>query len=383
MFGDFMRTFGIIAEYNPFHLGHLYQINKIKEIEPDSCIIVLVSSCFTQRGDVSIMNKWERTKVLLDNKIDMVVEFPFGYASQGADIFAKGAIEILGKLKIDTLVFGIEELDTEKLKEIAKMQLNNKEYDRIVKELLNTGVNYPTAMATAVGKILSLKIKEANDLLGLSYIKEIIKQNLSIDVLGIPRTNRYSDKGVNSDIISGMAIRELIKDKKSVKKYVVSDKDIYYDINREKLYPLLRYQIINNIDKLDIFNTVDEGIDNRIRKVIYEVDSWEDLVFKIKTKRYTYNKINRMLVHILTNFTKEENKNIKIDYIRILGFSTLGQKYLNSIKRDIDIPIITRYKKDISKLLDIEFRVNGIYSSMFNNDMIKEEFERKPIIKNK
>ncbi len=380
-----MRTFGIIAEYNPFHLGHLYQINKIKNIEPDSCIIVLVSSCFTQRGDISFMNKWERTKVLLDNKIDMVVEFPFGYASQGADIFAKGAIEILGKLKIDTLVFGTEKLDTGKLKEIAQMQLNNKEYDKLVKELLDTGVNYPTAMATAVNKILSVKIEEANDLLGLSYVKEIIKQKLPIDILGIPRTNRYNDKDINSDIISGTAIRELINKNKSVKEYVVSDKDIYYGVNREKLYPLLRYQIINNIDSLDKYNTVDEGIDNRIRKVIYESNSWEDLVFKIKTKRYTYNKINRMLVHILTNFTKRDNKNINIDYIRILGFSTLGQKYLNSIKKDIDIPIITRYKKDISKLLDIEFRITGIYSSMFKNgnDMIKEEFNRKPIIKNK
>ena len=290
-----MRTFGIIAEYNPFHLGHLYQINKIKNIEPDSCIIVLVSSCFTQRGDISFMNKWERTKVLLDNKIDMVVEFPFGYASQSADIFAKGAIEILGKLKIDTLVFGTEKLDTGKLKEIAQMQLNNKEYDKLVKELLDTGVNYPTAMATAVNKILSVKIEEANDLLGLSYVKEIIKQKLPIDILGIPRTNRYNDKDINSDIISGTAIRELINKNKSVKEYVVSDKDIYYGVNREKLYPLLRYQIINNIDSLDKYNTVDEGIDNRIRKVIYESNSWEDLVFKIKTKRYTYNKINRML----------------------------------------------------------------------------------------
>ena len=380
-----MRTFGIIAEYNPFHLGHLYQINKIKNIEPDSCIIVLVSSCFTQRGDISFMNKWERTKVLLDNKIDMVVEFPFGYASQGADIFAKGAIEILGKLKIDTLVFGTEKLDTSKLKKIAQMQLNNKEYDKLVKELLDTGVNYPTAMATAVNKILSVKIEEANDLLGLSYVKEIIKQKLPIDILGIPRTNRYNDKDINSDIISGTAIRELINKNKSVKEYVVSDKDIYYGVNREKLYPLLRYQIINNIDSLDKYNTVDEGIDKKKKKVIYESNSWEDLVFNIKTKRYTYNKINRMLVHILTNFTKEENKNISIDYIRILGFSTLGQKYLNSIKKDIDIPIITRYKKDISKLLDIEFRITGIYSSMFKNgnDMIKEEFNRKPIIKNK
>ena len=120
-----MKIIGIIAEYNPFHLGHLYQIKKIKELYPESLIIAIVSSTFTQRGDISIINKWDKTKIILNNNVDIVIELPFVYATQSADIFAKGALEILNNLKIDTLVFGSESNDIDKLKKLANIQLNN------------------------------------------------------------------------------------------------------------------------------------------------------------------------------------------------------------------------------------------------------------------
>jgi predicted nucleotidyltransferase len=265
------------------------------------------------------------------------------------------------------------------------LQLNSEKYNSLVLELLDTGLNYPTAMSSAIYKLLSLKINKANDLLGLSYVKEIIKQNVLIEPITIKRTNDYHDLSCNSEIISGSAIRKLISKDKSIKKYVVDDKAVYCynEVNREKLFPLLKYQIINNINSLDKFHTVDEGIDNRIKKMIFNCSSWEELVFMIKTKRYTYNKINRMLMHILTNFTKEENKNIDIDYIRVLGFTIKGQQHLNKIKKELNVPIITRYKRNISLLLDIEFRVQAIYGSMLEkgNDNIMKEYNCKPIIK--
>ena len=111
-----MKTIGLVAEYNPFHNGHLYQINKIKELYPDSTIIVVMSPTITQRGELSLINKWNKTKICLDNNIDIVVELPSIFAMQSADIFAKGAITILNKLNIDILVFGTEEKDLSKLK---------------------------------------------------------------------------------------------------------------------------------------------------------------------------------------------------------------------------------------------------------------------------
>ena len=122
-----MKIIGIIAEYNPLHFGHIYQLNKIKELYPDSLIIVITNSFFTQRGDVSILNKKNKTKLVLENNIDLIVELPFAYSTQSADIFAEGALKILNILNIDTLVFGSESNNIQKLTTIATTQLNNKE----------------------------------------------------------------------------------------------------------------------------------------------------------------------------------------------------------------------------------------------------------------
>ena len=146
-------------------------------------------------------------------------------------------------------------------------------------------------------------------------------------------------------------------------------------------YPYLKYKVIEEESNLNKYQTVDEGIENRLIKNINTSSNYEELISKIKTKRYTYNKISRMLLHILTDFTKEEAKNLKIDYIRLLGFSTNGKKYLNKIKKTIDVPIITGYKKNISKILDIELKITKIYSLVTNSNLINEEYRNKPIIK--
>ena len=146
-------------------------------------------------------------------------------------------------------------------------------------------------------------------------------------------------------------------------------------------FPLLKYQVTINSGNLSIYQTVDEGIENRLLKYIDISNTYEELINNIKTKRYTYNKISRMLLHILTNFTKEEATNIKVDYIRVLGFSKKGQKYLKEVKKNINIPIITGYKKNISNVLDIELRITKIYSLITNKDLVTKEYRNKPIIK--
>lgn len=379
-----MNVIGIVCEYNPFHLGHLYQLKKVKEMYPDSIIIVVCSSNFTQRGDVSILNKWDKTRIALDYGVDIFIELPFGYATQSSDIFAKGAIEILNHLKIDTLVFGSESDNTQELINLANIQLNNKEYNNIVKKYLDQGINYPTALSKALTDITNTTINKPNDLLGLSYIKEIIKNNYKIKPITIKRTNDYHSKDINSNIINASLIRKLLLEKKDITNYIPSNTYKYLtSISLDDFYPYLKYQIINNSNKLNTYQTVDEGIENRIIKSIYKSFNYNELVMNIKTKRYTYNKINRMLLHILTNFTKEEAQNIKIDYIRLLGFTSSGQRYLNNIKKDINIPIITRYKPKVSKLLDLEFRANSIYAHITNNNKLMElEYNCKPIIKN-
>ena len=379
-----MRVIGVICEYNPFHLGHAYQLKKIKEMYPNSIIIVVCSTNFTQRGDVSVLNKWDKTKIALENGVNIVLELPFGYATQSSDIFAKGALEILNHVQVDTLVFGSETNNISNLIELAKIQLNNNQYNLAVKKHLKNGINYPTALSKALLDIANKTINKPNDLLGLSYIKEILKNNYKIEPISIKRTNDYHGIVQDSNIINASLIRKLLRENKNVSKYLLNNTDnCLYNISIEEFFPYLKYQIINNINNLSVYQTVDEGIENRIIKVIYNCNSYDELVNRIKTKRYTYNKINRMLLHILTNFTKEEAKNLEINYIRLLGFNHKGQSYLNKIKKDLSIPIITKYKPKISKLLDIEFRANNIYAHIINKyQLIDLEYKGKPIIKN-
>jgi len=378
-----MKVIGIIAEYNPFHLGHLYQIKEIKKKYPNSIIIVIISSCFTQRGDVSIINKWNKTNICLENSIDIVLELPFLYATQSADIFAKGAITILNKMGIDTLVFGTEIDDINYLKEMANVQLYNKKYNDLVKSYLDNGINYPTALSKAIKDILGYDISKPNDLLALSYIKQAMLINKNIELINIKRTNDYHGKIVNDNIVNASLIREYINCKKDITEYIPNYNIdyLYKDLNINKYYDLLRYQIMNNIDELDKFLTVDEGIENRIKKYINSSNTWYQLVDNIKTKRYTYNKINRMLVHIMCGLTKEEIKKYDIDYIRVLGFNSIGRNYLNKVKKNIDINIVTNYKEGISKLFDLEYRINYIYSLIIDDELIKKEFSHNPIIK--
>ena len=376
-----MHIIGLIAEYNPFHNGHLYQINKIKEMYPDSIIIAVVSSCFTQRGDVSVLNKWNKTQIALDNNIDIVIELPFVYATQGSDIFAKGAITILEKMKIDTLVFGTESDNLDIINLIADTQINNPNYNIIVKKYLNKGINYPTATNKAVNDLTGYKIDSPNDLLALSYIKQIKIDKQNIKIINIKRTNSYHDNKIKDNIASASTIRKLNLNNKNIDNLIPYNLNYLYKISMNDYYPYLKYKVIEEESNLNKYQTVDEGIENRLIKNINTSSNYEELISKIKTKRYTYNKISRMLLHILTDFTKEEAKNLKIDYIRLLGFSTNGKKYLNKIKKTIDVPIITGYKKNISKILDIELKITKIYSLVTNSNLINEEYRNKPIIK--
>ena len=165
---------GIICEYNPFHYGHLYHLNKIKEIYPDSNIILVLSGWITERGDLSLIDKFKKADIALKYGVNLVVELPFKYI-QSADYFAKGAVGILNELKCDTIVFGSESNNVDELINLATIQLNNKKYDKLVKEYLNEGINYPTAMSKALKTITNKTIDTPNDILGLSYVKEIIK----------------------------------------------------------------------------------------------------------------------------------------------------------------------------------------------------------------
>ena len=383
-----MKSVGIICEYNPFHNGHLYHLNKVKEMFPDYTIILVMSGNFTERGDMSIINKWDKTDSALHYGVDLVIELPFVFASQSADIFARGSIQILNSLNVDYLVFGSESNDINKLIEMAKIQLDNKKYNSLVKDYMSEGINYPTALSKALYDLTGKKIIKPNDILGVTYIREILKLNSKIKPITIKRNDNYNCTELEDFMSSATSIRYALKNNSDVSKqvpeYVLPFLNKLHFI--DDYFGILKYNILNNMDSLDKFQTVDEGIDNRIKKYIINSKSLDELILKIKTKRYTYNKLNRMFTHILCNFTKEEASLFKdIEYIRVLGFSNNGRLYLNNIKKDVDIPIITNFSSIKSKMLDIEFRTTCVYACLLEEkekiSLIESEYKNSPIMR--
>lgn len=376
-----MKSIGIIAEYNPFHNGHLYHLTKIKEKYPNHTIILVMNGNFTERGDVCIIDKWSRSEIAIKAGIDLIIELPFPFATQSADYFSYGAITILEKLKVERVIFGSECNDLDALQEIATAQLYNEDFDKLVKIYSKLGNNYPTALSLALKDLTGKTISTPNDLLGISYIKTIKKYNYNIIPETIKRTSSYHEKELIGNITSATAIRLALKEKKEIENYLPSFVKPYLNNLHyiEDYFPLLKYKIMTTED-LSIYQTIDEGIEKSIKKEILKATSYQDLVDKLKSKRYTHNKITRMLLHILCNFTKEKAKTFStISYLRILNFNEKGRTYLNKVKKQVDIPFISKINKFKDPMLEFELETTNIYALTLKNkdalQLIESEYK--------
>ncbi len=371
-----MNIIGIIAEYNPFHNGHLYHIEKIKEKYPDSLLILVLNGYFTQRGTISILNKEDKTKISLNNKIDIVLELPFVFGTQSSDIFAYNSIKLLNELKVNKIIFGSESNNTKLLNKVVDIQLNDPNYEDNVKIYLDLGDNYPTAMKKALN--IEEDINNPNDLLGISYIKAIRQINSSIKAETIKRTNNYHDTESTDSIISATNIRNKLSEEQDISKYLPQSTLPYINnITNNSLFNLLKFKILTDKD-LSIYLDVDEGIEYRLLKYVNSSNNFEELITNIKTKRYTYNKISRMLLHILIGLTKIDNYNMKLDYLKILGFNNKGQEYLSTIKKNITLP--TSPPKD-SLIFKYELKAAYLYEQAIKKSLNNFDIKNIPIQK--
>lgn len=369
-----MKAIGVIAEYNPFHNGHLYQLKKIKEMEPDSIIVVVLNGYFLERGIVSLESKQEKTRLALKYGADLVIELPFVFGSNSADVFAFGALELLDAIGVSKIVFGSESNDIEALTKGAQNQLDNN-FSNILKGYLDDGVNYPTAVAKASG----INIKDPNDILGISYIKTIISNGYEIEPVCIKRTNNYHDIDSNDYIVSADNIRTKLKNRQNISKYIPEGNIV--SIDDDLFFKLLKYKV-NTSDHLDEYLTVDEGIDNKLKKEINNVNSLEELILKIKTKRYTYNRIRRMFVHILLSFYKRDREILSNnDYVRLLGFSNKGKEYINENKDNFKLPLVTKVTNLNSKVFEYEIKSASLYQMLTDSNVLEFEYSNKPIKK--
>ena len=340
----FKNVIGLIVEYNPFHNGHLHHIQEIDRLFEDNIKIAVMSGDYVQRGEPSLINKFEKTKIALSQGVDIVIELPAFYSTQSAEIFAKGSINLLNKLSCSHIVFGSESNDLDKLKRIAAISLT-KEFEHSLKNFLAEGFSYPTAFSKA---LFDEKLG-SNDILALEYLKAIKAINPKIEAYCIKRekTGYYDDEKDN--FASATHIRKILLDynkKKEDKLNKIKNlvPEFSYKILEENFgvfsclsdfYDLIKYNIIKNHSNLKNIQDLEVGLENRLYKYSLENLKFEDFFNKVLTKRITISRLQRILLHSLFNLTENITEKVKnrVSFVKILGFSVRGQEYLNYLKK--------------------------------------------------
>ena len=340
----FKNVIGLIVEYNPFHNGHLHHIQKIDRLFEDNVKIAVMSGDFVQRGEPSLINKFEKTKTALSQGIDIVIELPTFYSTQSAEIFAKGSVNLLNQLSCSHIVFGSESNDLDKLKKIATISLT-KEFELSLKEFLAEGFSYPTAFSKA---LFDEKLG-SNDILALEYLKALRDTDSKIEAYCIKRekTGYYDDEKDNFS--SATYIRKILLDcneKKEDKLNKIKNlvPEFSYKILEENFgifsclsdfYDLIKYNIIKNHSELKNIQDLEVGLDNRLYRYSLENLSFDEFFNKVLTKRITISRLQRILLHSLFGLTENITDKVKnkVPFVKILGFSTKGQEYLNYLKK--------------------------------------------------
>lgn len=381
-----MKVLGIIVEYNPFHNGHIYHIQKAKELTQCDYTIAVMSSSFVQRGEPAIIDKWTRSRISLEFGVDLVIELPFVFACQSADYFARGAINLLHAIGVTDICFGSEDGNIHNFIEIAQAIKDNEgQYNQLIKQFMKEGIRYPDACNQALNNILNKEIKTPNDLLGLSYVKEIINNQYPIISHCLKRTNHYHDTTLQK-IASATAIRQAIFQQLDISQALPHidyyQNDIYHF---HDFYPYLRYQILSSSSKeLKTYHMVDEGLENVLKKQVIETHNMDELIQALLSKRYTKPRIQRMIIHILMKNTKEDiQKAMNVDYLRILSMNDKGREYIKQIKKTCSYHIITKFSSYQHPALDIELKATHLLSLLSSHpkDLIKKEYNSIPYIK--
>ena len=333
-----MNITGIITEYNPFHNGHKYQIDKVRE--NSDAVVAIMSGSFVQRGDVAIFDKFTRAECAVRCGVDLVIELPCVYSLSTAQRFAAGAVATLDAFYvIDNLCFGSENGDISALISAADILDNEPpEISEKIKTLASQGLPYPAARQKAFECIINPDILSMpNNILAIEYIRALNSLKSNIVPITIKRhIAGYHDTKPTLDFASATAVRHMLNQKQDISKYIPENIcDIYKssDIsNRERLFPMLYHAIRSGgVDMLSGIADVSEGLENRIYKECGRVKSLGELAEAIKTKRYTMSRINRILMCVLLGITDELSAAAP-HYIRVLAMNKTGATVLAEAK---------------------------------------------------
>ena len=370
-----MKSCGVIVEYNPFHNGHKYHLEQAREKSGAEVVVAVMSGNFLQRGEPSILDKWERTQAALRNGADLVIELPFAYAVQSADYFTRGGVKLLQELGVDSLCFGTDinqELDYEKFGQFHKE--NQALIDQTYLSLKNNGQSYPQQMTEVYRKLFpewTLDFSSPNHILGMGYAKENAKYPCPMRIYPIKRKgNHYHDQTIESaTFASATAIRKetLNGNLEKLAHVVPTETKAALEqelIDWEKAWPLLRYQIISTpIKELKETYQMVEGLEYRFKEKALTASNFSEFVQEIKSKRYTWTRIQRLCLYVLIQVKKDGIKHVwDNSYLRILGFNEVGRLFLKNRKKEINVPIITNINRKNEALLALDIRVGQVYS---------------------
>lgn len=414
-----MKAVGLVTEYNPFHNGHLYHLNKAMELTGADISVAVMSGDFVQRGEPAVLDKYTRTSMALNSGVNLVVELPVNYAVSSAESFAAGALKVLDYVKADSIAFGSESGDIERLSKLAHILYDNEDtlYKEISKYTAN-GISYAAARQKVVEELTdkdtAALLTSSNNILAVEYLKAIIKNNYAIKPYTVQRQgDSYNDTDIRSEYASATALRGNLK-ADNISKYIPVKAGLILSLNTNYIYPdditealftrLLDILFTSSYDKnvfienVMQYPDVSKEIAGRLYKSAMDMitktvpqgaGSKDDVEFSfgslcehIKTKEVPLSRIKRALVRITLGLDKKHmEKYANEPYIRVLGFDKKGQEYLSYIRKTVEVPLITKTADYKEMLLD-DIHAANIYNMIVAGKYgVKElgDFVRGPV----
>ena len=388
------KALGIIAEYDPFHLGHEYHLKQAREMTGADLCVSVISGYFTQRGEPALTDKWSRAEMAVSSGVDLVVEMPFVFACNNAGYFAEGGVRILEALGADYIAFGSETADTSRLVETARIRtsMTEKDQDKI-RELVKDGLSFPRAQSLVLGEKDTFG---PNDSLAIEYIMRMEKA----EPIAVKREGVAHDQdGERGSFASASYIRRRLLQgapfedvshlvPKTTLDILKREFDASGFASCDMLYDMLLGKALSTSrEELNKVFGAEEGLGSKLKDGFRYASDYEGLIDLLKSKRYTRTRIQRVLVHFLSGLTREKMKTMK-PYIRVLAFNEKGARHLKELKKsgDMKLPVVENIKSDmrffadLRDTLELDIMAADIYNTALKRDLyLNSEFVKKPL----
>lgn len=375
-----MHAVGLVTEYNPFHNGHRYHLSQARELTHAEVVVAVMSGNFTQRGEPTLLDKWQRAQAALTNGVDLVVELPIFMAVQPAHRFAAGALELLAALGVEDVVFGAEHPKWD-FKQLVAAEQN----------FTASGFSqYNATFATQFNKQLKgqtgLSLTDPNDILSFGYYKAQINERLSLRLHPIQRRgSQYHDERIEGKIASASAIRQAVLEHGDFKQAVpVQTAQQLQKLQQvpswDAMYPMLRNQLIQApVEQLAQIYQMAEGLEYRMKDAAQRNLSFAGFMKAVKTKRYTYAHLLRVYLYTILQLTESQvSDHLKRPYLHVLGFNERGRDYLHSIKKQVELPLLTKIDQNLrDDLLNLDYRAGKLYQTF---TPVEQDLKHAPVI---